>query len=84
MNSDLRRSAPAATRNRDSILAILRQYLPERGLILEVASGTGEHVVHFAAAMPDLTFQPSDPGPEARSSTDAWVSAMDSRSLADR
>ncbi len=76
MDSDLRRSAPAATRNRDPILAILRHHLPERGLILEVASGTGEHVVHFAAAMPNLTFQPSDPVHEARSSTDAWVRAM--------
>lgn len=76
MSSDMRRNAPAAARNRDPILGILQQQLPDRGLILEVASGTGEHVVHFAAAMPRLTFQPTDPSPEARSSTDAWVEAM--------
>ena len=76
MSSDMRRNAPAAARNRDPILVTLRHHLPQRGLILEVASGTGEHVVHFATAMPGLTFQPSDPSPEARSSTDAWVHAM--------
>ena len=76
MVSDVRRNAPAAARNRDPILGILRRHLPELGLILEVASGTGEHVVHFAAAMPGLTFQPSDPPAEARSSTDAWVREM--------
>lgn len=75
MENDPRRSAPAASRNRDPILATLRKHLPGRGLILEVASGTGEHIVHFAAAMPALTFQPSDPTLEARASTDAWVRA---------
>ncbi|MBY0333278.1 MAG: DUF938 domain-containing protein [Acetobacteraceae bacterium] len=70
---DPRRSAPAALRNRDAILSALRTLLPPAGLVLEVASGSGEHAVHFAAALPDLVFQPSDPDPRARASIDAWV-----------
>jgi hypothetical protein len=72
---DLRRFAPAAARNRDPILAALRPLLPEAGLVLEVASGSGEHAVHLAAALPRLVFQPSDPQPEARDSIDAWAAA---------
>jgi len=71
--SDPRRFAPAAARNRDAILDVLRRHLPASGLVLELASGSGEHAIHFAAALPDLTFQPSDPLPEARASIDAWV-----------
>lgn len=70
---DPRRSAPAALRNRDAILTALRALLPPTGLVLEVASGSGEHAVHFAAALPDLVFQPSDPDPRARASIDAWA-----------
>jgi SAM-dependent methyltransferase len=72
----MRRQAPAAARNRDPILAVLRQHLPARGLVLEVASGTGEHTAHFAEALPHLTFQPSDPDPEARASIDAWTEGL--------
>ncbi|MDF1585535.1 DUF938 domain-containing protein [Marinimicrococcus flavescens] len=72
MNDD-RLHAPATLRNRDAILAVLCQVLPASGLVLEVASGSGEHVVHFAAALPGLTFQPSDPDPQARSSVAAWA-----------
>jgi Protein of unknown function (DUF938) len=64
--------APAAARNREPILAVLRKHLPSRGLVLEVASGSGEHIVHFAQAWPDLDFQPSDADPQARASIDAW------------
>lgn len=69
------RSSPAALRNRDPILAALRKVLPPSGLVLEVASGTGEHVVHFARRMPDLLWQPSDPSGAARDSIAAWVAA---------
>ena len=65
------RSAPAAVRNRDPILAVLRRVLPEEGTILEVGSGTGEHVVHFARHLPNLRWQPSDPDREARDSVSA-------------
>jgi SAM-dependent methyltransferase len=73
--TDLRRSSPAALRNRDPILTVLRAELPPEGLVLELASGTGEHVVHFAAALPRLDFQPSDPSPEARASIAAHAGA---------
>ena len=70
---DPRLFAPATQRNRDAILAVLRETMPAAGLALEVASGSGEHVVHFAGALPGLTFQPSDPSPEALTSIAAWV-----------
>ena len=69
----MKREAPAAARNRQPILEVLRDRLPAQGLVLEVASGTGEHALHFAAALPGLVFQPSDPDPDARASIDAWV-----------
>lgn len=72
MSRDARLYAPATTRNRQPILDVLKRHLPPRGLVLEVASGSGEHVVHLAQAFPDLLFQPSDPDPEARASIDAW------------
>lgn len=75
MTHDDRRCAPAAARNRDPILAVLRDALPPAGLVLEVASGTGEHAVHFARALPDLAWQPSDPDPQARASIAAWREA---------
>lgn len=79
MSDDGRRVAPSAGRNRDAIWDVLRPQLPDRGVVLEVASGSGEHVVHFASAVEqnhrELTFQPSDPDLAARTSIDAWVSA---------
>src|SRR5829696_4537831 len=71
--SDAARTAPAAERNKEPILGVLRRVLPQFGLALEVASGTGQHVVHFAAALPKLTWQPSDPDPESRRSIEAWI-----------
>ncbi len=74
--SDLRRHAPATERNRDPILAILQRLQPARGTVLEIASGTGEHIVHFARSLPKLAWQPSDPDAEARASIDAWADAL--------
>jgi hypothetical protein len=73
---DARLYAPAAPRNRQPILDVLNEQLPSQGVVLEVASGTGEHVVHFAQGCPDLTFQPSDPDQQHRASIDAWISAL--------
>lgn len=68
----MKRTSPAALRNRDPILAVLREWLPPSGDVLEVAAGTGEHALHLAAAFPDLAWQPTDPDPEARASIDAY------------
>jgi SAM-dependent methyltransferase len=72
----MRREAPAAARNRQPILEVLGPVLPAEGLVLEIASGTGEHTAHFAQAHPRLSFQPSDPSPEARASIDDWVRTL--------
>ncbi|MGR3906007.1 DUF938 domain-containing protein [Burkholderia sp. SR8] len=68
-----RLSAPAAERNRGPILDVLRRVLPAAGSVLEIASGTGQHAVHFAQALPALHWQPSDPDAHARRSIAAWV-----------
>ena len=75
--TDYRQYAAATVRNRDFILDVLREVLPVTGAILEIASGSGEHVVHFARNLPSLVFQPSDPEPEALRSIAAWVEATD-------
>jgi SAM-dependent methyltransferase len=63
--------APAVARNRDPILAVLRRVLPARGTVLEIASGSGEHAVYFAAALPRLTWQPTDRDADALASVAA-------------
>ena len=73
---DKRLYAPAAARNRGPILDVLREELPAEGLVLEIASGTGEHSAHFAANLPGLVFQPTDRDERARESVAAWVAAM--------
>jgi hypothetical protein len=73
--SDDRQYAPATLRNRDFILDVLRDVLPKTGVILEIASGSGEHVVHFARNLPSLVFQPSDPDQDALLSVAAWANA---------
>ena len=70
--SDERLQSPAAARNRQPILEVLKAVLPERARVLEVASGSGEHAVHFAGAIPGWSWQPSDPNPHARRSIEAW------------
>ena len=61
----MRRQAPAAARNRQPILDVLRPHLPAAGLVLEVASGSGEHVVHFAGELPGLDFSASTTAPKS-------------------
>jgi hypothetical protein len=68
--------APATQRNREPILAQLRRVLPPRGLVLEIASGTGEHATFFAPSLPALRWQPSDPDPELRLSIAAWTAHL--------
>lgn len=69
---DPRLRSPAAARNRAAILDVLRRVLPARGLVLEIASGGGEHAAFFAAALPQLTWQPSDPDGRARASIEGF------------
>lgn len=74
MPSPILFSAPAE-RNRQRILDVLRAELPDQGEVLEIASGTGQHVTYFAAALPALRWQPSDPDPDARASISARIAA---------
>lgn len=68
----MKRTAPATQRNREPIAHVLREELPEAGLVLELASGTGEHALFFARMFPALSWQPSDPDPAALASIAAW------------
>jgi SAM-dependent methyltransferase len=72
----MKRHAPATARNRQPILDVLQSHLPADGLVLEVASGSGEHTAHFAQALPGLAFQPTDPNPAARASIDEWATSL--------
>ncbi|MFM0228933.1 DUF938 domain-containing protein [Paraburkholderia sediminicola] len=69
----LRQHSPSAERNREPILAVLREVLPPTGRVLEIASGTGQHAICFAGALPGLDWQPSDLDADARASTAAWI-----------
>jgi SAM-dependent methyltransferase len=75
-------SAPAE-RNRRFILEVIRPQLSGRRSVLEIASGTGQHITHFAAALPGLYWQPSDPDPNARASIAARVEAEGLTNVAD-
>ncbi|MDQ3144009.1 MAG: class I SAM-dependent methyltransferase [Pseudomonadota bacterium] len=70
--ADERRFAPATPRNREPIADVLADWMPGSGLVLELASGTGEHAVHFANRFPKLDWQPSDPDAGALASIGAW------------
>ena len=65
--------SPAADRNKQPIIEVLRQVLPAQGSALEIASGTGQHVAWFAAGLPDWTWQPTDAQPGGLSSITGWV-----------
>ena len=67
----------SAERNRGAILKVLERVLPEAGLVLEVASGTGQHVIHFAQALKGLSWQPTDMDPACRRSISAWLATAE-------
>ena len=70
---DSRETAPSAERNKQPILDVLQRVLPASGRVLEIGSGTGQHVAHFARALPGLTFQPSEMDTERHASIKAWT-----------
>jgi Protein of unknown function (DUF938) len=76
MNTDARRHSPAAERNRDPILAQLQRLLPPQGQMLEIASGSGQHAAHFAAALPGWRWLPSDGDAGSLASIAAWCEGM--------
>ena len=78
---DGRQSAPAATRNRDAILEVLKQELPDSGTILEIAAGTGEHAVYFAPQFPHLSWQSTDYEDDKIESITAWQKHSPSANL---
>lgn len=65
--------SPSTARNREPILAVWRAHMPTQGSVLEIASGSGEHAVFMARALPELTWRPGDPDPDARASIAAWI-----------
>lgn len=73
---DERQISEAAERNKEPILGVLRTALPGHGEVLEVASGTGQHIAHFAAALPGLRWRPSDPDRAMHASIRAWTHAL--------
>jgi len=70
--TDQRQHSAAAERNRQPILEVVLRVLPRSGRAIEIASGTGQHAVHFAAAMPGWSWQPTDLDANALASIDAW------------
>ena len=71
-SSDQRLYYPATQRNRDPILSVLHEVLPKKGRALEISSGSGEHAVYFAQALPSIQWVPSDPDPRCLASIESW------------
>ncbi|MCP2017058.1 MAG: DUF938 domain-containing protein [Erythrobacter sp.] len=69
----MKRHAPATARNSEPLAGVLAEELPASGLVLEIASGSGEHAVFLARRFPALGWQPSDRDAEALASVDAWA-----------
>lgn len=77
----MKRFAPATERNSTPILEVLRDVLPPSGVVLEVASGTGQHAVFFAPLFPRVSWQPTDLDPESLASIEAWRKDAGTRNL---
>lgn len=75
--------APAAGRNAEPISNVLKQWLPESGRVLELASGTGQHVTRFAMEHPRLLWQPTDPDPSQCAAVDERVQRAGLSNVAD-
>ncbi len=77
----MKKHAPATLRNREAIAAVLQEVLPPTGVVLEIASGSGEHALYFAEQFPDLDWQPSDPDREAIASILAYKAEYEGLNL---
>ena len=77
----MKEHAPATQRNRDPIIDVLRRVLPGTGLVLEIASGTGEHASYFASRLPGVTWQPSAPTAGSRESIRAWAAEAETETI---
>lgn len=73
--ADDRLSSPSAARNKAPVLEVLTRIFPQTGTVLEVASGTGEHVTHFAKTLTGLTWRPTEFNAESHASITAWIAA---------
>ncbi|HCL62541.1 MAG TPA: SAM-dependent methyltransferase, partial [Rhizobiales bacterium] len=71
--SNARQFSPSAARNCGPIRDVLTRVLPKKGIVLEIGSGTGEHAICFATALPELVWLPSDPDAASRASIKAWI-----------
>ncbi len=80
-SSDQRQYRPHVARNREPILDVLKRVLPPRGLVLEIASGSGEHAAYFAGHLSALSWQPTDPDAQALASIAAHRAASDAPNL---
>lgn len=76
MTDEIRRHSPPAERNREPILAELKRVFPPQGTVLEIASGTGQHAAHFAAAVPAWRWQPTDGDARSLASITAWCEGL--------
>jgi cyclopropane fatty-acyl-phospholipid synthase-like methyltransferase len=72
---DRKQYSPSAARNLGPITSVVLEMFPKRGRVLEIASGSGQHVVALAEALPDVAWQPSDPDAAARWSIAVWIAA---------
>ena len=80
-NTYAKRLSEACERNKEPILEVLKDVFPAQGLVLEIASGTGQHAIHFATNLPNITWQPSDMDPELRKSVEAWQAESNLQNL---
>lgn len=77
MTTDPRLDYPATRRNRDALLLVLREVLPSSGTVLEIASGSGQHVAHFAESLQNLRWRPTDGDASVLESIAAWTRHLD-------
>lgn len=81
-DGDARRFSPSAARNKHEILPVFARFCARDARVLEIASGTGEHALHFCEAMPELRWQPSERDREALASIEAWRAHSDLTAIA--